>query len=232
MKSQLLLVGESRSPVVVIDDFTGSVDEIVAVAGDLGPFVAPEGTSYPGVRRFITKTDESAYAYVMNACRTAAPLVGQAFGVRGFDLREANFSMMTVQPGNLQPIQKAPHFDDVHQNIFALLHYLRVPAGTGTAFFRHRATNIERVTTTNGMRLYAATLAETATLPADAGYIHGSNQFYEQIAAVEAAPDRAIIYNSTLLHSAIVPPTMSFGSSPEQVRLTGNIFLLGRGPSN
>ena len=43
-------------------------------------------------------------------------------------------------------------------------------------------------------------------LPPDSGYIHGSDEFFEQIGAVEAVPDRLIIYQGSLLHSGIIPP--------------------------
>ena len=57
--------------------------------------------------------------------------------------------MVTAKPSELRAAQRAPHFDSTDQKYYALLHYLRVPPGTGTAFYRQRSTGIERVTEAN-----------------------------------------------------------------------------------
>lgn len=228
MKPQLLRFGKSQSPVVVVDDFSGSAEDVARLADALAPFPPIQGNYYPGVRRVITEADTEAYAYVFDACRQAAPFIGGAFGVQGFDLIEGSFSLVTLQPRELQPAQRAPHFDSPDQNLFALLHYLRVPSGSGTAFYRHRSTGIERLTDANVDRFVTTARAEAAQLPEDSGYMHGSDAFYEQIGAVEAVPDRLIIYHSSLLHSGIIPPDMTFSADPREGRLTANFFLRGR----
>lgn len=227
MKPELRRVGDSQSPVIVIDDFSGAVEEIGRLADELAPFPRIEGNYYPGVRRKISEADEKAYAYVLATCNAAAPFIGGGFGVKGFDLVEASFSVVTLAPGELEPPQKAPHFDSPEQNIFALLHYLRVPDESGTAFFRHRGTGIERVTNGNVGFFVARARAEASALPPDAGYMHGSDRFYEQIAVVEAVPDRVVIYHGSLLHSGIIPAGMVFSADPREGRLTANFFLRG-----
>lgn len=228
MKPELRRVGREQSPVVVIDDFSGAVEEIARLADELAPFPPIKGNYYPGVRRPITKADAAAYAYVVNTCNAVAPFVGGAFNVTSFDLEEASFSVVSIKPDRLQPVQKAPHFDGPDPNVYALLHYLRVPPDSGTAFYRHRGTGIERVTVANMSRLVAAAKPEAEGLPVDAGYIHGSDPFYEEIGRIEAVPDRLILYHGNLLHSGIIPPDMSFNADPREGRLTANFFLLGR----
>jgi hypothetical protein len=68
---------------------------------------------------------------------------------------------------------------------------------------------------------------EAAMLPSDSGYINGSNQFFEQIGAIEAVPDRLIIYQGSLLHSGIIPAGMNLSPDPRVGRLTANFFLRG-----
>lgn len=228
MKPELRRVGREQSPIVVIDDFSGAVEEIARLADELAPFPPIKGNYYPGVRRAIGETDQAAYAYVLKTCNEAAPFVGGAFNVASFDLEEASFSVVSLEPDRLQPVQKAPHFDGPEPNLYALLHYLRVPSGSGTSFYRHRATGIERVTAANMSRLVAAAKLEAEGLPADAGYIHGSDPFYEEIGRVEAVPDRLVLYHGSLLHSGIIPPDMPFTADPREGRLTANFFLLGR----
>jgi hypothetical protein len=212
---------------VLIDEFSGDVEAIGRIADALAPF--PEVTSgyYPGVRRMITRGDVDADEYVERTCREAAQFIAGAFEVDGFDLVEASFSIVSAQPADLQPAQRAPHFDSTDQLYFALLHYLRVPEGTGTAFYRQQATSIERVTEENVDAFVATARQAAAALPQDAGYIVGSDDAYEQIGAIEAVPDRLLIYQGSLLHSGIIPTGMTFSADPRQGRLTANLFVRG-----
>lgn len=224
--AKLLRIGRSRSPVIVIDEFTGNVEQVAALADELAPFPAIQDNYYPGVRRLIGKADSRAYAYALETCERTAPFIGSAFAVPGFDLEQASFSIVTVPPDQLQPIQRAPHFDGPEPNLFALLHYLRVPEGSGTAFYRHRATGIERVTAANLPLLERARSGELAELPP--GYVGGSTAAYEQIEMIDAVADRLIVYHGSLLHSGIIPASMRFSADPREGRLTANFFLLGR----
>jgi hypothetical protein len=227
VQPQLLRFGESQSPVVVIDGFSGDVEQVARLADALSPFPAIDVNYYPGVRRAITRADTDADAYVERACRDAAQFIAGAFDIDSFDLIEASFSMVSLQPHELRPVQRSPHFDSTDQNYYALLHYLRVPPGTGTAFFRQRSTGIERVTEQNIATFVRTAEAIEPLLPRDSGYIVQSTEFYEQIGAVEAVPDRMIIYQGSLLHSGIIPPDMPLSPDPRVGRLTGNIFVRG-----
>lgn len=228
MKPQLQRVGISQSPVVIIDEFSGAAEDIARIADSLAPFPPSEGNYYPGVRRTISKAEHQAYSYVLNACERAAPFIGGGFKVQGFDLDEASFSVVTTPPDQLQAVQRAPHFDSLEQGLIALLHYLRVPAGTGTAFYRHRSTSIERITKENHNRFVVTAGRELAARSPDSGYINGSDDFFEQIGSVEAVPDRLIIYHGSLLHSGIIPKGMKLSADPREGRLTANLFILGR----
>ena len=227
MKPELRRVGTSQSPVVVIDEFSGRVGELIDIAAALAPFPYHHANYYPGLRRIITDSDEAAQAYVDRSLNDAAQFIAGAFDVPGFDLLEASFSMVTADPSKLLPAQRAPHFDTVDQKQYALLHYLNVPAGSGTAFYRHRATGVEQVTEANIARFVPIARRDAAALPPNSGYIFGDNQYFEQIAAVEAVPDRLIIYQSSLLHSGIIPEGMSRSGDPRVGRLTANFFVRG-----
>jgi hypothetical protein len=226
VKPELRRFGNSQSPVVVIDDFGGSAEDIARLADALAPFTRA-ANYYPGLRRILTPADRPAYGYAERTCEQSAPFIAGAFDIEEFTLLEASFSMVTVLPGELMLAQRAPHFDSADQNYFALLHYLRVPPNSGTAFYRQRSTGIERVTDDNLAQFVSNAKADSAKLPRDAGYIHGTNPFFEQIGAVEAIPDRMIIYQGSLLHSGIIPEDMSFSTDPRRGRLTANIFVRG-----
>jgi hypothetical protein len=226
VKPELRRVGKTDSPVVVIDDFSGELERILSIAESLAPY--PQHTNYyPGVRRVIGRSDHAADQYVVETCQRAGQFIAGAFEIDRFDLLEASFSIVCTPPPALAPAQRAPHFDTTDQKHLALLHYLRVPPASGTAFFRQRATGIERVTEDNLEEFIRAARADAARLPPDAGYILGSDDFFEQIGAVDAAPNRLVIYQGSLLHSGIIPPGMNFSAEPRLGRLTANLFVRG-----
>jgi hypothetical protein len=227
VRPELRRIGNEQSPVVVIDEFTGRLSEILAIAEALAPFPALKNNYYPGLRRLIEPADRAANGYVEQTCRDAGPFIAGAFDVEGFSLIEASFSIVTTAPSDLSHPQRAPHFDSTDPKHYALLHYLRVPAGSGTAFYRQRSTGIERVTEANIARFVTTAEREARLLLPDSGYISGSDQFFEQITSVEAVPDRLLIYQGGLLHSGIIPPGMSFSSDPRDGRLTANLFVRG-----
>src|ERR1044072_4349227 len=111
VKAELRRFGNSRSPVAVIDGFSGDSEGIAALAEGLAPFPLVEHNYYPGLRRVITDDDRDAMTYVSRTCQQAAQFIGGAFDVDGFDLLEASVSMVTLQPAELSPPQRAPHFD-------------------------------------------------------------------------------------------------------------------------
>ncbi|MBO9624316.1 MAG: hypothetical protein J7500_16525 [Sphingomonas sp.] len=223
MKPQLLHFGESRHPVVVIDGFTGDVPGWRDLAAAMAPFPLNRGTYYPGVRRSIHEADETAFARVQTLLERAAPYIGGGFDLSGFDLIDASFSMVTSSPEGLGPPQRVPHFDSTSAEHLALLLYLSDTPGT--AFYRQRATGIERVTEENLPRFIDAAKAASMEMQ---GYICGSTPAFEQIGAVAGIVDRLAIYPGSLLHSGIIPADMEFSANPRHGRLTLNLFVQGR----
>lgn len=221
MTPALRRVGEAQSPVVVIDDFTGAVDEVVELAAAMAPFPASAGNFYPGLRRPIVP-GEPAYGYVKHLLKAAAPYIGGGFDFDTFDLLEASFSIVTAPPATLAVAQRAPHFDSTDPDYIAVLHYLSDTPGT--AFFRQLATGIEVVNEGNMAAFVGTARRVNASL---SGYIHGSNQHYEQIGQVEGVRDRLAIYRGSMLHSGIILPDMAFSADPRLGRLTANIFIKG-----
>ena len=222
MKPELRRIGETQSPVVVVDDFTGAVDEVVDLAAAMAPFPSSKGTYYPGLRRPIASGD-AAYGYVARLLQAAGPFIGGGFDVDTFELLEASFSMVTTPPSALDPAQRAPHFDSIDSDYLAVLHYLSDTPGT--AFFRQRATGIELVDDRNVDQFVATARRVNGDL---SGYTFGSNLHYDHIGQIEGVRDRLAIYRGSMLHSGIIPPDMTFSADPRLGRLTTNIFIKGR----
>lgn len=164
MKRQLRRVGKSRSPIVAIDEFSSSVEEASRLAG-------PPSQAFGGRSARPTNSPIPMVCYQ----HRAAPFIGGGFEVDGFDLMEASFSILTTQPGELQTIQRAQHFDSSEQNIFALLHYVNVPENSGTNLYRHRATGIERVMKDRVVLFVTKAKTEASMPAADSGYMRGSD---------------------------------------------------------
>lgn len=222
MTPELRRIGRAESPLVVVDGASDALDEVVNIAAELAPFGRRHGSYYPGLRRVIGQRDERASAYVDRLLGAIAPFVGGAFDADGFDLIEASFSMVTDPPDALFPAQRAPHFDSIDPDYLAVLHYLCDTPDTGTAFYRQRDTGIEKVDAGNVDAFVAAAKRDSAKL---SGYTVSSNDYFEQIATVEAVPDRLVIYQGCLLHSGIIPPDMGFSADPRAGRLTANFFV-------
>ena len=227
VKPELRRVGTSQSPIVVIDEFSGSVEAILAIAESLAPY-PPHTNYYPGVRRVIGPRDRAAENYAREVCERAAQFIAGAFDIDRFELLEASFSIVCTDPAELSAPQRAPHFDTTDPRHLALLHYLRVPANSGTAFYRQRSTGIERLTDDNLAMFVGAAQAHAAQLPTGTGYVSGSDEHYEEIGRVDARPDRLVIYHGSLLHSGIIPTDMKLSADPRDGRLTANLFVRGQ----
>lgn len=166
--------------------------------------------------------DTEAWSYIASLAEIAAPYIGGAFDCEGFDLVEASFSMVTTTPEALGPEQRAPHFDSTDPDLLALLHFITPAPGSGTAFFRHRATGIEEVDERNLATFVNAARAESGRAR---GYVQGSNEQWEELARFDAVPDRLLIYQGSLLHSGIIPPDANLSPDPLVGRLTANLFV-------
>ena len=224
MRPQLRRVGTGGHPVVVVDDATGNAGAVVEIAAALAPF-PPAGTHFPGLRRIVGPGDAAANGYVDALLERIAPLIAGAFDLDRFDLAEASFSLVTARAAALAPPQRMPHFDAVDPDYLAILHYLTPAPGSGTAFYRQRATGVERVDEGNRARFIAAARRDGGALT---GYTNASNLLFEQTEAVEAAVDRLLIYQGAVLHSGIIPDSLVLSADPRRGRLTANIFVQGR----
>ncbi|WP_419814441.1 DUF6445 family protein [Glacieibacterium sp.] len=218
-------VGTARTPVMVIDAVSGRIEAVRDVAAGLAPFPPARGNSYPGVRRHIKDSDTAAAAYARQLLGATVGAINRTFGFDGFALLDASFSVVTATPERLTTQQSAPHFDSTDPDYLAVMHFVAGVDGSGTAFYRQRATGIEVVSDANLAAFVGAAQREAAGWR---GYIGDTNPSFERIGAVEALPDRVVVYPSGLLHSGTIPAGMTFDPDPRRGRLTANFFVRGR----
>lgn len=214
--------GNEREPVVQIDEFSGMVDELLA-RGRAAQY-QDGGAMYPGLRSWC----EPDYLDRNRALIFQA--LQQVFGFRrGVSLDASTFSLVTLAPEKLAPIQRIPHYDHSEVDIIAIMHYLLGPESGGTAFHRHRRTGFETITPGREAAYNAGLAADERDygVPPEA-YFYGDGERYEMIGEIEAKPDRLILYRGRMLHSGVIPRPGELTGDPATGRLTINMFLRGR----
>ena len=154
---RLHYVGQSRTPLLVVDDFHPDPDALVDEACQGQPFQTLSDDFYPGVRKPLP-------GHYSAFLRSALPAVLWLAGENdsAFSLSFAQFSMATASPETLKPIQRIPHIDSTVNNEWAMVHYLFDNPNDGTAFYRHKETALERLNTAEHNR-YMQILKNQAT---------------------------------------------------------------------
>jgi hypothetical protein len=216
---KVMIVGDERAHVVVIDDFHPDPAFLVesAAASTFGPVV---NNLYPGVRAPAPET------YVREVLGRVERLAYEVFGLAGLAGCKCDFSLVTTRPDQLQLLQALPHFDSTDTGRLAVLHYLCPSEMGGTSFYRHRSTGYESITAER-REPYLAKLGaelETSGLPEQA-YVNGDTSLFQRIAAVDAVYNRLVIYRSVVLHSGNIRRDFVFDTDPRKGRLTLNTFL-------
>jgi hypothetical protein len=216
-------LGGEREPLLILDGLMQRPEALVDYAATEVEF-RPAWTAsggFPGLRA------PAPLNYVETLVRALSPSVEKAFGLLGVKLAraECNFSLVTLAPDDLKPLQRIPHADTDDPLQFAFLHYLCDPRLGGTAFYRHRATGFETLRPERMPAFTAARDRELAATPPGAAYIVGDDAHYERIGHAEARFDRLVIYRSRTLHSGLIAPGTPLSPDPRRGRLTANIFV-------
>lgn len=213
--------GHEKEPVVVIDGFSGMVEELRSQALDAE--YRDGGAHYPGVRAWAEP------AYLDRRRELMFAIMQRVFGFhRGIQMEVSTFSLVTTRPEDLSPAQRNPHFDDTGSDVIGIMHYLLDEDSGGTAFYRHRRTGFEAITPDRAVRYRAAIEDEAEFGPVPGRYHYGDSERYELIGEIDSKPDRLIIYRGRLLDSGKILSPESLSDDPAKGRLTINMFLRGR----
>lgn len=217
------IVGDEKTPVVVIDDPLQSTDALIEYALQQADFDAAGDSSYPGIRADLP----SSYADALGP--QLIGMISHVFKIPPSarpHLVHQLFSLVTLQPGALEPLQRLPHTDNRSSYYFASVHYLNPGTHGGTGFFRHRPTGFERITNDRYESFKQAESEHIAAHGPPAGkYIDATDEHYELIAAVDYQPNRMAIYPGNLLHSGLIKPDRDIDADPATGRLTANLFF-------
>lgn len=217
------IVGNEKTPIVIIDEPIQSTDALVQYAQQRADFISGDDSSYPGIRAELP----SAYADALGP--QLIGMISHVFKIPPSarpHLVHQLFSLVALQPGELAPLQRLPHTDNRSPYYFATVHYLANGDHGGTGFFRHRLTGYECIT---NERYESFKSAETTHIsvngtPADK-YINATDEHYELYAEVEYKPNRMAIYPGNVLHSGLIKPDRDIDADPATGRLTANLFF-------
>lgn len=211
-------IGTERQPIAIVDHFhpdPTALKDFAAAAR-----FEPARRQYPGIRAALPGD------YFQAVRPALSQVLAHVFGHRGgVALLDASFSIVTVPPERLSVEQRLPHFDAVEPDRIALVHYLGTDDSGGTAFYRHRATGFETIDAMRAPAYLDAVTREVRRVPPPPGFIAGSTPTFEQVSAVDACCNRAVIYRSALLHSGSIPPGAVPSADPREGRLTVTAFL-------
>lgn len=215
-------LGHEGEPLVIMDNFSGIPEELLE-RGRAATY-QDAGAMYPGLRSWCEPD------YLDRNRDLMFQVLQQVFGFRqGISLDVSTFSLVTLAPQDLAPIQRIPHYDHASGEVVAIMHYLLGPESGGTAFYRHKRTGFETITDAREAEYNAGLEADEAEfgMPPEE-YHYGDTERYELIGEVEARPDRLVLYRGRQLHSGVIPRPEELTEDPAIGRLTINMFLRGR----
>lgn len=210
--------------VLLIDDFLEDPQALVEAACasrfEPCPGVA-EGKGYPGMRAAAPAAYAQALLELADPLIKANYAVPEALSIR---LSVDQFSLTTVAPAQLGPLQRTPHFDASTPHYMAVLLYLCDERHGGTGFYRHKATGLQQITAETREHYLDVYTAELNRRHPPARYFDAGDEHFEFLGMVPARFNRLVVYPGSLLHSACINPRLSISADPRQGRLTVNSF--------
>lgn len=217
-------IGQEFQPLLIIDDLAAAPESIIDYAANEARFikVEPPQNFYPGIMSALPKQ------YCESVCDAIKPYLQDVFDFSIDDNTKmhGSFSIATVQPEQLHPLQRLPHIDTTYKKQLAVLHYLCDSSHGGTSFYRHKETGFETLCDERYQQYKVRCIKnfETQGYPAPS-YMQGSNGLYSQTGSVEAKFNRLVAYPSHVLHSGNINPELGLSNDPRKGRLTANMFI-------
>lgn len=219
----VLKVGDEKTPVIIIDNFLGNIEDFFNSVCAHTDFDVEKQTYYPGLR---AKIGEDYCRLVINALGKHLFKVFSVPEDHRLVLDGAYYSLVATPPEQLLPGQCRPHCDTTMPYYLAIMQYLSPSEHGGTGFFKHKQTGFERVTAERKEQYSQSVAAfdqEHGNPPQS--YITASNDQFELVGSVDYRPNRMIIYPGNLLHSGLINPATDIDKNPRTGRLTANVFV-------
>ena len=216
-------VGREKTPLIVIDNFIKEAHSLVDFCVATNNLHKVDNF-YPGLRMNAPDLYIKAIHFYLT------DFFGGAFGLMPNNIAggKALYSMVVTPPDQLEQKQCLPHIDSFLSGDLACVHYLCDKAQGGTSLYRHKKTGYEKITSDTIHQYNQAVISEGALNIEKKSYMNGSNDYFEQIAEVDAKFNRMIIYPSNILHSGNIPADFKYDPNPATGRLTLNSFIFSK----
>jgi hypothetical protein len=220
---ELLLAGQEKTPLIIIDNFIKDAEQLVDFCLENNVFSKVDNY-YPGIRMPAPKM----YVRVVYEC--LSELFASIFDLskQDFSCGRSFYSLVVTPPEQLKQQQSLPHVDSYRYSDFACVHYLCDREMGGTSLYRHKKTGFERITDDRVNFYNQSVVGEGALSELQNSYMNGSNDYFDQIACVDALFNRMVIYPANVLHSGNISKDFAFDPTPSKGRLTLNSFLFSK----
>lgn len=209
---------------VVVDNILRDPSQWIAHAVARRADFSPEDSNYyPGPELRLDQGAHLAFAAFFSQY-----IRGQLGGRRTRSTM-CRMSLVTRKPENLVPFQRIPHVDGgalpPGEGNFAMVLYLfKDERMGGTGFFRPRV-GAAALSDMMALARHMDNRAFSALIDSAPAYPTKTNQYFEKVAAIPAAFNRAVFYDGTLYHSGDIRHPELLSADPEQGRLTVNAFF-------
>jgi hypothetical protein len=223
---------DDRHFCLLVDDFLLNPDELVQFAGGRpaadrrAEFNSVDFSYYPGVYRMApAELADRLTDYFQSQAR------------RHFDARRCveaicRYSIVTLPPESLHPIQWLCHRDDVGLDArlsmqASVLYLFRDPELGGTGFYVPTRSAADTGALFADARAAAPSVFATK-YGLSPGYMHESNTWFRRIGGIAAKWNRLIIYDGNMLHASDIAAPDRLSADPRSGRLTLNGFFTCR----
>ncbi|MGB0343028.1 MAG: DUF6445 family protein [Parvibaculales bacterium] len=219
---QVQNVGNSKTPVLVFDDFHENCAEIADYAVNKADFTNAPSDAFPGYKAALPQD------LTLDMLRAVLPDIYTHYAVPR-DLRinviSAFFGLVSDPDDTLDATQSRPHYDHALPCSFAILHYVNPGQFGGTGFFRHMPSGFELITGDNQKDYHRSVDGFLSEHGLPQGYDMTQQDHYKLLDAVDYHTNRLLIYPSGLLHSGLINPPEDLSPDPALGRLTSSIFI-------
>lgn len=222
-KYKIYSVGKEKTPLLVVDNFLHNPETLVQYCIDTNHFNSSE-SFYPGIRM------PAPELYIYAIRHYLGDLIEAVFGLKKNAWKDGRsvYSLLVTRPEHMSAQQCVPHVDSFNSGDLACVHYLCDTSKGGTSLYRHKKTGFEIINDERIARYNQIAIEEGVLNVTPKSYMNGSNNFFEEIACVDAMFNRLIIYPTNVLHSGNIAPDFDFDLNPRSGRLTLNSFIYSK----
>jgi len=220
LSTSVYLLGEEKSPLLVIDNFLQDAELMVEHA--CRQRFVQNSPLYPGIRAPApTDFQTLLLSKLSRQLQQVFELKGSTLG-----LSLCQYSLVTMPADQLTLLQRIPHFDSTKRDELAAVFYLFKDNLGGTSFYRHNKTGYEYIDDTRRIPYFKSLESEndTPNIP-QYGYINGDTALFSRIGEQQGIFNRLIVYRRQVLHSGSISPDFVPNPDPRKGRLTINIFI-------